>query len=318
MMRPMLLWASTNPWMRERLPRYGFVQRAVRRFMPGERAEDALREADRLGREGAATILTLLGENVDTDAEAQRVVEHYLGVLEEVKRRGLDAEVSVKLTQLGLDQNPELALERVRTLAKASAAIVPPATGGTSRPLTLWIDMESSAYVDRTLEVFRSVRSDYANVGVALQAYLHRTPADLEALLPLEPIVRLVKGAYLEPATVAHEKKRQVDAAYHTLVKRLLRERKNGRVGRPSIATHDARITGDVTRMARELELPKDAYEFAMLYGIGTGQQRHLLSQGYRLRVLISYGEAWFPWYMRRLAERPANLLFVAKQMVKR
>jgi proline dehydrogenase len=318
-MRPLLLWASTNPWMRERLPRYGFVQRAVRRFMPGEHADDALREAEQLGREGAATILTLLGENVDSDSEAEAVTDHYLGVLQEVRSRGLDAEVSVKLTQLGLDASLERALERVRTLTSASAqAGSASSSGKAARPLTLWIDMESSAYVERTLDLYRAVRREHENVGIALQAYLRRTPSDLEALLPLKPIIRLVKGAYLEPTDVAIAQKREVDAAYHVLVKRLLRERKAGRVGRPSIATHDARIVGDVTRMARELELPKDAYEFAMLYGIGTGQQRHLLGQGYRLRVLISYGEAWFPWYMRRLAERPANLLFVAKQMVKR
>ena len=312
MMRPLLLWASTNPWMKDRLPRYGFIRRAVRRFMPGEEAEDALREAEQLNRDGASTILTLLGENVDTEAEAQAVVDHYLKVLEEIRRKKLDAEVSVKLTQLGLDQSPKVALEHVRTLVKASAA------RDGAAALTLWIDMESSAYVERTLEVYRAVKAEHDNVGVALQAYLHRTPADLEALIPLKPIIRLVKGAYLEPKEVALPSKREVDSAYHVLVKRLLRERKMGRVGRPSIATHDARITGDVTRMARELDLGKDAYEFAMLYGIGTSQQRHLLGQGYRLRVLISYGEAWFPWYMRRLAERPANLWFVAKQMVKR
>jgi proline dehydrogenase len=319
MMRALLLWASTNPWMKGRLPRYGFVQRAVRRFMPGEQAEDALREAEQLGRDEASTILTLLGENVDSDGEAQAVVDHYLDVLEEVRRRGLDSEVSVKLTQLGLDQSQELALERVRTLAQASAAIYPGGSAGDQRrPLTLWIDMEGSAYLERTLDIYKAVKQDHDNVGVALQAYLHRTPVDLEALLPLKPIIRLVKGAYLEPEELAYPKKRQVDAAYHTLAKRLLRERKSGGVGRPSIATHDSRIIGDVTRMARELDLPKDAYEFGMLYGIGTSEQRHLMGQGYRLRVLISYGEAWFPWYMRRLAERPANLLFVAKQLVKR
>jgi proline dehydrogenase len=317
MMRPLLLWASTNPYMKDRLPRYGFVRRAVRRFMPGERAEDGLREAEVLARAGASTILTLLGENVDAEDEAQAVASHYLGVLKQVRSRKLNAEVSVKLTQLGLDQSPTTALAHVRTLARASAEASTVTSNGGTRPLTLWIDMESSAYVDRTLEIYRAVKAEHDNVGVALQAYLHRTPKDFESLLPLRPIVRLVKGAYLEPKTVALPSKREVDAAYHALVKRLLRERKAGRVGRPSIATHDPRITGDVTRMARELDLPKDAYEFAMLYGIGTGQQRHLLGQGYRLRVLISYGEAWFPWYMRRLAERPANLWFVAKQMVK-
>jgi proline dehydrogenase len=323
--------------MKERLPRLGFIRRAVRRFMPGEEADDALREAERLRKDGAATILTLLGENVDTEAEARAVVDHYLEVLAAVRRAGLDAEVSVKLTQLGLDLSPELALEHVRTLVKASAtpavAAETPSTtsvaatdvatrpgGGPSPhapPLRLWIDMESSAYVDRTLDLYRTVRREHENVGVALQAYLHRTVADLESLLPLRPTIRLVKGAYLESREVALARKREVDSAYHVLARRLLRERQAGRVATPSIATHDSRIIGDVSRMAAELELPKEAYEFAMLYGIGTTEQRHLLRQGYRLRVLISYGEAWFPWYMRRLAERPANVAFVLKQMVR-
>jgi proline dehydrogenase len=319
MTRALLLWASTNPWMSERLPRLRFVQRAVRRFMPGEKVEDALEEAERLSRARASTILTLLGENVRTEQEAKGVADHYLRVIGDVRRRGLDCEVSVKLTQLGLDQDPEIALEHVRTLVRASQVPVGPGNPTSNgRALTLWIDMESSSYVERTLHVYRTVRREHENVGLALQAYLHRTASDLDALLPLEPTVRLVKGAYLEPATVAMTRKREVDAAYQRLAKRLLQERKAGRVGRPDIATHDARIIGDVTRLARELELPKDAFEFAMLYGIATSEQRHLLGQGYLLRVLISYGDAWFPWYMRRLAERPANLWFVMKQMVKR
>jgi proline dehydrogenase len=305
--------------MSERLPRLRFVQRAVRRFMPGESAEDALQEAERLSGAKASTILTLLGENVRTEQEAQGVVDHYLRVIGDVRRRGLDCEVSVKLTQLGLDQDPDIALEHVRTLVRASQVPVGPGNPTSSgRALTLWIDMESSSYVERTLHVYRTVRREHENVGLALQAYLHRTASDLDGLLPLQPTVRLVKGAYLEPATVAMTRKREVDAAYQRLAKRLLQERKAGRVGRPDLATHDPRIIGDVTRMARELELPKDAYEFAMLYGIATAEQRHLLGQGYSVRVLISYGDAWFPWYMRRLAERPANLWFVVKQMVKR
>ena len=324
MMRPLLLWASTNPWMSEHLPRYGFVRSAVRRFMPGEEAGDAFREAERLQAEGAASVLTLLGENVEREEDAREVREHYVGVLEDVRRRSLDAEVSVKPTQLGLDLSYELALDNVRELARASANAGGANGGGEvaedgdGRPLTLWIDMESSEYVDPTLRLFRAVREEHDNVGVCLQAYLHRTDADLEALLPLRPAIRLVKGAYLEPPDVAHPKKRTVDAAYHRLARRLLRERQAGRVGRPVIATHDSRIIGDVTRMAREMDLPRESYEFAMLYGIATGEQRHLVSQGYRLRVLISYGAAWFPWYMRRLAERPANLWFVMKQMAKR
>ena len=302
--------------MAERLPRYGFVRRAVRRFMPGERPEDALVEAERFQAGGASTLLTLLGENADSAADAGAVVDHYLGVLGEVRRRGLDAEVSVKLTQLGVDVDDGLALESVRTLVKASAGTGVAGTAAAS-PLTLWIDMESSAYVDRTLDIYRTVRREHANVGVALQAYLRRTEADLDSLLPLEPSIRLVKGAYLEPPDVAHTDKATVDSAYRRLGERLLKASKAGRMGRSALATHDGDIVRDLAGLARELALPRAAFEFEMLYGIGVSQQRQLLSQGHPLRVLISYGEAWFPWYMRRLAERPANLWFVVKQMVK-
>jgi len=318
MIRLLLLWASTNPWLSARLPRYGFVRRAVRRFMPGERPEDALREVERLRTEdGGSAILTLLGENVDSEADARAVVDHYLGVLSDIGARGLDAEVSVKLTQLGLDLDPDLALENVRTLVRASAAR---AAGGKpgGGPLTLWLDMESSAYVDRTLDVYRAVRRDHENVGVALQAYLHRTEDDLASLLPLEPSIRLVKGAYLEPASVAYPNKRDVDGAFHRLTRTLLQERALGRSGRPAIATHDVRLVQEAMRMARELDLEPDAWEFQMLYGIGVPEQQRILARGATLRVLISYGEAWFPWYMRRLAERPANLWFVLRQIVAR
>ncbi len=312
MLRRTLLWASRSPSLAERLPRYAFVRRAVRRFMPGEEPADALDEAGRLQEGGAATIVSLLGENVDSSQGASDVAEHYQGVLLAVTDRALDAEVSVKLTHLGLDLSPDLALEHVRTLAAASAS------ADQDRPRTLWLDMESSAYVDRTLDLYRTLRREHENVGVCLQAYLRRTEADLEALLPLRPTIRLVKGAYLEPADVAHPKKRTVDAQYRRLAERLLRERKLDRVGRPAIATHDSRIVAEVARMADELELPTERYEFEMLYGIALGQQRTLLERGYALRVLISYGAAWFPWYMRRLAERPANLAFVIKQMMTR
>jgi proline dehydrogenase len=260
--------------------------------------------------------MTLLGENVDAEAEARDVVAHYTGVLEDVRERGLDAEVSVKLTQLGLDLYPDLALDHVRQLVRASASARPAGEG--SRPPILWIDMESSAYLERTLELFRAVRSQHENVGLALQTYLRRTPSDLEALVPLRPIIRLVKGAYLERAEVAYPDKADVDEAYFALARRLLEARKAGLVGRPSIATHDEILAGRILGVADEIGLPREAFEFAMLYGIGTGHQKRLLAGGRQLRVLISYGSAWFPWYMRRLAERPANLWFVIRQLVGR
>ncbi len=305
MLRNALLWASTNPFMAQRLPKYRFVRRATRRFMPGEELADALGEARRLQDEGIAATVTKLGENVTTAAEADAVVEHYESVLETVRAQGLNTEVSVKPTQLGLDQSVDATRDRLVRLAQAA--------GSSS---LLWIDMESSAYVDATLDVFRAVRQDHQNVGLCMQAYLHRTQADLESLMPLHPAIRLVKGAYREPPEVAFAKKSDVDQNFVRLTGVLLQARKRNELGRPVIATHDPRMIGEANRMAHELTLPKDAYEFAMLYGIQSAEQSRLSRGGYAMRVLISYGDAWFPWYMRRLAERPANVWFVVKQMV--
>ena len=306
MLRNTLLWVSTNPYLAQRLPKYRFVRRATRRFMPGETLEDALREADRLKGKGLATTFTLLGENLANVDEADAVVTHYLEVLAAVRARGLDTEVSVKLTQLGLDFGVEGARKRLEQIVR------------TCDPGSLvWVDMESSAYVDRTLEVFRAVREDHQNVGVCLQAYLMRTTQDVEDLLPLQPAIRLVKGAYREPPEVAFPRKADVDQNYIRLSQMLLRARKDGKAGRPVIGTHDPRMVNEANRAAYELGLPKDAYEIAMLYGIGSGEQERLARTGHQVRVLISYGSHWFPWYVRRLAERPANVWFVVKQLVR-
>ncbi len=305
MLRRALLWASTSPFLAQRVPRWPFVRNAVRRFLPGETLDAALEAAAGLAEEGADTVLTLLGENVTGEGEARAVVARYQEALERVGALGLDADVSVKPTHLGLDLSPDLAAEGLDRLLRGAGE------------RHVWLDMEASGYVDATLALFRRARRDHEGVGLCLQAYLRRTPDDLAALLPLAPRVRLVKGAYLEPAAVAHPKKRAVDAAYRSLSRTLLLERRSGRVPPPAIATHDASLHADVDRMARELGLGPDAYEVQMLYGIGTAARRRLLEQGRRVRVLISYGEAWYPWYVRRLAERPANLWFVVKQAVR-
>jgi len=282
------------------------VKRATKRFIPGEDLQDALAEAAALKESGISTTVTLLGENINTPEEADGVLEHYTSVLETVKAQDLDTEVSIKLTQLGLDLDADAARDRLERLVRS----VDPGS-------MVWVDIESSAYVDVTLDIFRSVREDHQNVGLCLQSYLHRTKADLEALLPLHPAIRLVKGAYQEPPDVAFPKKRDVDQNYIYLTGMLLKARKAGRAGRPVFGTHDPRMIGEANRIAYELGLPKDAYEFAMLYGIQSSEQIRLASSGYSVRVLVSYGKAWFPWYMRRLAERPANVLFVMKQMVR-
>jgi proline dehydrogenase len=303
MLRQALLWASTNPFLAERLPRYGFVKRATRRFMPGERLEDALAAAGGLAEAGIASTLTLLGENLRSEAEADEVAAHYREAVVAVARQGLDAEISVKPTQLGLDFDGDRTRDRIARLVRATESMV-------------WIDMESSKYVDATLGIFRSLRAERANVGVCIQAYLHRTEADLGALLPLDPSIRIVKGAYQEPAAVAMAKKSDVDRAFVRAASRLLRARAKGGTGRPVIATHDPRMIAEANRMAVELGLAKSSFEYALLFGIARQEQQRLARHGYRVRVLISYGSAWFPWYMRRLAERPANLWFVAKQIL--
>lgn len=309
MMRKTLLWISTNPWLAERLPRYGFVRRAVRRFMPGETLDDGLRAARKMEGEGAVgSLLTLLGENVETAEEAEAVADHYLEVLDRGREAGLDLEVSVKLTQLGLDRSLDAARENLlRVVEKAE-------TMGSM----VWIDMEDSSYVDRTLEIFRAARERYDGVGICLQAYLRRTDDDLDALLPLKPSIRVVKGAYLEPPDVAYPEKREVDGAFLRITTRLLRAAAVGDVGRVAVGTHDPRMIREAQSRAHELGLGPEAWEVEMLYGIGTAEQRRLMHGRTPLRVLISYGDAWFPWYMRRLAERPANVWFVLKSLVSR
>jgi proline dehydrogenase len=304
MLRNALLWASTNPTVAEKLPQMGFVQKATKRFMPGEELGDALGEAATLGEAGIKSTVTLLGENVEEHAEADTVVAEYVSALKTVADSELDTEVSVKLTQLGLDFGVAEATERLVRIAESTASLV-------------WVDMEGSDTVDDTLTVFRAAKERAGNVGLCIQSYLHRTEEDLAELLPLDPAIRVVKGAYNEPPTVAYAKKSEVDRNFVRLTQTLLRARLNGGQGRPVLGTHDSRMIGETNRIAYELGLPKEKYEFGMLYGIERDEQTRLVRTGHEVRVLLSYGSAWFPWYMRRLAERPANLWFVAKQLVR-
>ncbi|MGQ0562701.1 MAG: proline dehydrogenase family protein [Gemmatimonadota bacterium] len=303
-MRTLLLKASVSPWLASRLPSYPFARRAVRRFMPGEQPADALRECAALSERGLRTVITRLGENIAQPEEAAAVAAHYNDVIDDIRSRQLPTQVSVKLTQLGLDVNPARASENVQTLMRAA------------RAETIWIDMEGSAYTDATIHVFRSARAAGENVGLCVQAYLKRTSADLDALLPLTTAIRLVKGAYHEPAAIAFARKAEVDANYIALARRLLERVKAGVIGRaPAFATHDVAIIRRIAQMAEELDIARAGYEFQLLYGINTQEQLRLADEGYRVRVLISYGSAWFAWYMRRLAERPANVWFLVKNL---
>lgn len=303
--RRVLLAASTSAWLRERAARTAFVKRSVSKFMPGERIDDALDAATVLRHQGIGAILTHLGENLTSVDEAEDVTRHYLEVIDRISATGHDAQISVKPTQLGLDLDSELCVRNLRRLVDHAS----------SRRQFVWLDMENARYVDATLELFRRARERSSLVGVALQAYLYRTARDLESLLSLGVAIRLVKGAYLESSAIAFPKKADVDDQYYRLACRTLAE--HGRAGSLlHLATHDARIIEKVDAHIAGNGIPQSAYEFAMLYGIRSSLQRQLAVSGRRVRVLISYGDHWFPWYMRRLAERPANLWFVARHMV--
>ena len=304
-MRSLLLWCAQNPWLSAHVPRWRFARRAVRRFLPGEEFEDALRAAVEFKAKKIGALFTRLGENVTDLAEASEVVEHYESVFAQTVAAGLDAEISVKPTQLGLDLDAEAAYENLLRLAKVAH----------KSKSFLWIDMEGSAYTDPTIALYRRLRADHPRTGLALQAYLHRTVDDVVQLLPLKPAIRLVKGAYAEPPDRAYQAKRDVDSNYLALCALMLPAVKRGDL-RLVMATHDVDLIARITRFAQALGVERAQLEVAMLYGIRFDQQVRLAAEGYSVKDLIAYGDAWYAWYLRRLAERPANMLFVARQLL--
>jgi len=287
------------------VPRWGFVRRAVGRFMPGEDFESALVAAVDFKSRGIGSVFTRLGENIIDMSEAAAVVQHYESVLTAAKAAGVSPEISVKPTQLGLDIDPAAALENLNRLAAAASD----AKG------FMWIDMEGSAYTDATLDLFTKVRWHHSEVGVCLQAYLHRTAKDIGRLLQVKPAIRLVKGAYAEPADRAFPAKRDVDSNYLALAVLMLPEVKRGRL-RLVLGTHDAKLVRRIAQFGLALGVEREQIEVAMLYGIRTDELARLAAEGHRTADLIAYGSAWYPWYVRRLAERPANVLFVARQIL--
>lgn len=304
-LRTVFLAASESAWLREQAQHRGFARRAVSRFMPGETMDAALGAAASLAGERLGTILTHLGENVADAGEARAVADHYVTLVERVRESGVDTEVSVKLTQLGLDLSRDLAVENLQRIIDAARTL----------PGRLWIDMESSPYVERTLEVYRAMLPRHPRLGVAIQAYLHRSAADIEVLADLGAAVRVVKGAYNETAAVALLRKPDVDENFFRLSARMLSSAARGKGAWLAAGTHDPVLIARLAAHAEASGIARDAYEFAMLYGIQRAEQSRLATAGNRCRVLVSYGSFWFPWYMRRLAERPANVLFVLRGM---
>lgn len=274
--------------------------------MPGERLEDALAAAAELRTPGIGAVFTELGENVTDAAQADAVTRDYADALAEIAERGLDCHISVKLTQLGLD------LDKARCYANLRGLVA------RAHELNnfVWIDMEQHAYVDATLEMHRRVLQEFPNVGVCLQAYLYRTAGDVRSLIPLGGGIRLVKGAYREPPDVAMPKKRDVDDNFLALSTLMIGPDARAAGMRAVFGTHDTRLIAAIQGEMAKSNQSRDVAEFHLLFGIQRAEQMRLARDGYRVRVLISYGDQWFPWYMRRLAERPANVWFVAKSIV--
>ena len=303
--RTALLKISDNTWLRANGTKLPFVRRAVSKFMPGESFDDMLSAAKTTRAEGIQAVFTRLGENVKDLSEADAVARHYLEGIDRIADLRIACEPSIKLTQLGLDIDRELAFGHLRALAARAQA------AGSY----LWIDMEQSPYVDVTLDLTRRLRAEFPGVGVCLQAYLFRTRQDLEDITSRGIGVRLVKGAYNEPASVAFPKKSDVDANYLALAQIMLAAGARAAGSRAVFGTHDLQLVEAIRRHAQSTGVKPSEYEFHMLYGIQKPAQLRLAGDGASLRVLIAYGDYWFPWYMRRLAERPANVWFVVKSL---
>jgi proline dehydrogenase len=306
LMRNVLLWASENQWLRNTAPKIFFVKKAVKRFMPGEHLEDAVEAAQELQKKGLATVFTRLGENITELSEAEQVTDHYIEVLKKITQSKIDTEISLKLTQIGLDLSFDKTYDYFRTIVRKAIEY----------NNFVWIDIESSAYTDVTIDFYEKARSEFENVGLCLQAYLYRTADDLTRLIKLTPAIRLVKGAYKEPAAIAFPKKKDVDQNFYKLSLQMLEAQRNGT--RSVFATHDVKLISQIQQAARGMGIADNELEFKLLYGIRMDEQMRLVENGHKVRSLISYGEFWYPWYVRRLAERPANFFFVLKNIISR
>jgi len=304
LMRSMLLAASQNVWLREHAVNYPFVRRTVSRFMPGEALEAALAAAQLLRQKKIGAVFTHLGENVNNHDQARKITEHCLESLERIRRSNLSVEISLKLTQLGLDLSPDFCCDNLLRIIHSQPASA-----------TIWVDMEASRYVDATLGIYKCALKNHSNVGLCLQSYLRRTQKDLAGLLPLRPAVRLVKGAYNEPADIAFPKKVDVDENYFLLAQEMLHAQLAGECTRVAFGTHDVNLIRRISDFVGRQGYAKSSVEVQMLYGIQRAEQDRLAREGYRSLVLVAYGSYWYPWFVRRLAERPANLWFLVRNV---
>jgi proline dehydrogenase len=298
--RALLLFLSRQKQLRQWMETSPTARRLATRFVAGETLDEAMAVSRRLNAEGISVTLDHLGESVTSLNEAGEARDVYLRTLEAIHAGGINGNVSLKLTQFGLDLSEPECRANVERLVERAAAF-----GSFVR-----VDMESTAYTDRTLDLVTGLYAQCSAVGTVIQAYLHRSKGDVERLCSLGIRVRLCKGAYLEPATVAFPNKEDVDRNYVELTKLLL-----DRGTYPAIATHDEKMIEATVAYAAAKNTPRDAFEFQMLYGIRRDLQRKLIAEGYRLRLYVPFGKAWYPYYMRRMAERPANVLFILRNL---
>jgi proline dehydrogenase len=296
------LWASEKPRLERFVTEGKLTRNAVRRFVAGEELGEAIGVIKELNSRGIGGILDLLGEGVEDPAGAAQAAEDYLTSIKEVETTGIDTTVSLKLTQLGLGFDKGACIDHLRRLAAEAQAI----------GAGLEIDMEQSEYVTDTIEVFRLLRTDFPDLRLAIQSYLRRTAADLEGLADVPPIVRLVKGAYAEPSEIAFQRRNEIDAQYGYLIDWLFQKGRD-----PAIATHDTKLILHAQKVADSTGAGKAGFEVQMLYGVRRDLQEQLAKRGYRVKVYVPFGSAWYPYLMRRIAERPANLRFFLRAVVR-
>ncbi|MDQ3954183.1 MAG: proline dehydrogenase family protein [Actinomycetota bacterium] len=297
-----LLWASEKESIQNLLSRSKLTKSVVDRFVAGEDLESAIRVIKDLNSKRIGGILDLLGEGVTNMTGAQAAADDYLAAIKRIEETGVDTTVAVKPTQLGLALDKGAAIDHLRRLAAEAQAI------GTY----VEIDIEQSAYVSDTLDLYRTLHADFPELRLASQAYLRRTPTDLQMMANLKPRVRLVKGAYAEPETVAFQKKREIDGQYAFLTDWLFQQGTD-----PALATHDGKLIEHAKNAALRAGAGRDGFEIQMLYGIRREFQEQLAQQAYRVRVYVPYGSAWYPYLTRRLAERPANLAFFLRALAR-
>ena len=304
-MRAIFLWMSHNRFLRRVLMRLGFARRAAGRFVAGETIDDAIATIRALNAGGILATVDHLGENVETEADARRATEDYRAVLDRIGKEGVKSHASIKLTQLGLDIGVDFCRANVACILRKAKEI----------DTFIRIDMESSDYTGRTLDVYRSLRREYANLGIVIQSYLYRSKDDVAALCQEGANVRLCKGAYKEPPDKAFPHKADVDASYVALAHMLLSDGARAQGAYLAIATHDPKMIDAAKAYIAEHHVPRDRFEFQMLYGIRRDLQQQLAREGFTVRVYVPYGGEWYPYFMRRLGERPANVWFVLRNL---